>query len=313
MAATSRLCWVFLVYLGLGCADPEPSGPAAFAPVGDAPPVVRTTTYPLAWMAERIGGGAIQVELVVPADADPATWRPDDAALQALQGADLVVLNGAGFEALGAWASLPPSRLVDTAAGFRHRWLQNEHALQHSHGPNGHAHTGLAGHTWMDPVNARAQAEALRAGLVRRFPALAGPTEAGLAGLRVDLDALHRRLTTLFAAHPRLAIASAHPAYAYLARRYELGLVSLHLDPEGQPAPPLLADACTALRRAKASILLWETPPRPAVAATWEARCGVRSVVFSPLEHTPEAGDYLTLMNANVDRLEAALNLPALP
>ena len=42
--------------------------------------------------------------------------QPSDELLAAYQRADLIVLNGAGFAKWVAGASLPPSRVVDTAA-----------------------------------------------------------------------------------------------------------------------------------------------------------------------------------------------------
>ncbi|MCB9548196.1 MAG: zinc ABC transporter substrate-binding protein [Myxococcales bacterium] len=274
------------------------------------PPVLRVTTYPLAWMAEQLVGDAARVELVTPPTADAATWVPDTAALLALQQADLVVLNGAGFEGFTTWASLPPSRTVETAASFRHRWLRYADAVAHTHGPDDHVHQGLDGHTWLDPVNAIDQAEALHAALVRTQPALQARADAGLARLRADLDALHVGFQAVFAAHPRLVVVTSHPAWAYPARRYGFATIERVLDPEQQPSPAVLASTCQAARAQGAKLLLWEAPPRPPVAATFEARCGLQSFVWSPVEQPPAGGDYLAVSRATLAALAQALGPP---
>ncbi|MEZ4472554.1 MAG: metal ABC transporter substrate-binding protein [bacterium] len=294
--------WLLLALL-VGCAAPTSPGGRS------GPPVIVATSYPLLWMAQRLVGDAAELKLAPPPLADPAGWVPSTADLQALQAADLVVTNGAGFEGFTAWASLPPSRTVVTAAPFQHRWLRYEDAAVHTHGPDStaHAHTGLDGHTWLDPVNARAQAEALHAALVRHFPDLKARADAGLATLAADLDALHVGFQALFTTQSGLVVVASHPAWNYPARRYGFKVIAQTLDPEEQPAPGVLASTCQAARAQQARLLLWETPPRPAVAATFEARCGLRSVVWSPIEQAPAGGDYLAVSRATLAALVQAL------
>ena len=58
-----------------------------------------------------------------------------------------------------ARAPLPRSRVVDTTASLHDSLLRYEHAVTHSHGTEGsHSHEGIDGHTWLDPINAIADA-----------------------------------------------------------------------------------------------------------------------------------------------------------
>ena len=68
---------VFTVAL-LGCAREEPATDGALA-TRDAqrPLVVYVVSYPLRFMAERIGGPFVRVEFPLPAEVDPADWLPD--------------------------------------------------------------------------------------------------------------------------------------------------------------------------------------------------------------------------------------------
>ena len=43
---------------------------------GDGPLVVAVVNSPLAYLAGRIGGDAVEVILPIPRDVDPAFWRP---------------------------------------------------------------------------------------------------------------------------------------------------------------------------------------------------------------------------------------------
>jgi zinc transport system substrate-binding protein len=60
--------------------------------------VIYTTSYPLYHFASVIGGDALEVVFPAPPDVDPAYWKPGVDVLLAYQQADLILLNGAGFE-----------------------------------------------------------------------------------------------------------------------------------------------------------------------------------------------------------------------
>ena len=48
--------------------------------------------------AERIAGQLVEVRFLVPADLDPAFWQPASEDVTTMQAADLILLNGAGYE-----------------------------------------------------------------------------------------------------------------------------------------------------------------------------------------------------------------------
>jgi zinc transport system substrate-binding protein len=51
--------------------------------------------------------------------------------------------------------------------------------------------------------------------------------------------------------------------------------------------------------------MIWEGEPTPEIVARLE-ELGVESVVFEPCGNTPDSGDYLSVMQANVRNLEQA-------
>jgi zinc transport system substrate-binding protein len=292
-----RRRFAVLVLLAAACSE----APEATAPSRERP-LVLTTFYPTAYFVTRIGGSLVDVRCPLPADEDPVFWRPDEAAIRAYQDADLVVLNGAGFEKWAATAPLPSARTVETARPFRSEWITTKGAVTHSHGPKGaHSHEGLDGHTWLDPVNASAQAREIKDALRRRLPAGASEIDAGFASLARDLEALDGELRAL---GPVRCLAS-HPAYNYVARRYGWEVQSLDLDPEEVPSPAQAAAAAKIAAEKDLRVLLWEAEPLPPVRAPFDA-LGLASVVFSPCEQPPPEGDYLSAMRANVARLKAA-------
>ena len=72
-------------------------GTTLASPPAAAKIVVYTVNYPLAYFAERIGGGGVTVEFPAPEEIDPAFWKPAPEIIAAYQTADVILLNGAGF------------------------------------------------------------------------------------------------------------------------------------------------------------------------------------------------------------------------
>jgi zinc transport system substrate-binding protein len=273
-------------------------------------PVVYTTFYPTTYFTTRIAGDLVDVVCPVPPDEDAIFWKPDDATVARYQKADLIIVNGADFEKWVLATSLPEAKVVNTAKPFAAEFVKFEKAVTHSHGPAGeHAHEGIDGHTWLDPVNAKIQAGEIAKALSKLLPAHAATFEARRRALDADLDALDagfRKAAEKLAGAPLLA---SHPAYNYAAKRYGLNVKNLDLDPEEMPADETFATIKALLAEHPAKIVLWESFPSGEIAKRFAEELGLRSVEFSPCElMAPEAlaggQDYLTVMRRNLANLE---------
>jgi zinc transport system substrate-binding protein len=283
----------------------------AAAPTSSAQdkPVVYTTFYPTEYFTQRIGGDLVEVENPVPADADPIFWQPSREDLQAYQEADLVVVNGAGFEKWVEQATLPEDRVVDTAAPFANQLITYEDAITHSHGSVGeHSHEGLDGHTWLDPHHAKVQAAEIKDALAERLPAHAATFEHNYQDLAADLDALDEELSDYRESYGNQPFFASRPAYNYLARRYGWNVDNLDLDPEEMPDEETFAEIEARMAEHPAEYIVWEGEPTPEIAERFEQELGLKSVTFSPVEQLGEEErasglDYLEVMRDNLEAI----------
>jgi zinc transport system substrate-binding protein len=270
-------------------------------------PTVYAVNYPLQYFAQRIGGEEVLVVFPAPPDEDPAFWVPDADMVAAYQAADLILLNGAGYAKWTQQASLPPSKLVDTSAGFRDRYVTVEDAVTHAHGPGGeHAHGDTAFTTWLDPQLAIEQARAVRDAFAARWPDRQAGFTANFEALRADLQALDDDLASAWTDQPLIV---SHPVYQYLARRYDLDVVSLHWEPDEVPDDAAWRDLQEILARHPARHMIWEGEPHAESVRRLDV-LGVRSVVFAPCGNVPTAGNYLSTMRANLENLRALRSEP---
>ena len=271
-----------------------------------AQPTVYVVNYPLRYFAERIGGEQVKVVFPAPADEDPAFWKPDLSTIAAFQAADLIFINGAGYAKWLKTVSLPKSKMIDTSRHFKTDPIAVEDAAVHTHGPTGeHAHAGTAFTTWLDFRQAAQQAQAVMEGLRRLLPEHQDAFQQRYAELERDLLALDERLDAIVAPRRAQPLLASHPVYQYLARRHGLNLQSVLWEPEVMPDAEQWQALQAILQGHAAAWMLWEGDPLPASVQKLQT-LGVHSLVFDPCGNTPEQGDFLSVMQQNVARLQQA-------
>ena len=264
---------------------------------------VHAVNYPLQYFAQRIGGERVVAVFPAPTGVDPAIWSPAPETVAAYQGADLLLLNGAGYAQWVQRASLAPSRLVDTSKAFRSRYIPLEDTVTHGHGPTGeHSHEGFAFTTWLDPALAVEQARAVLQAFIEKQPEHEARFEEGFESLEADLLALDRSWADWAEAVGDAPLFFSHPVYQYFARRYGLNAISLHWEPDAQPDESQWRHLEELRRDHEARWMIWESEPIHASAEGLRS-LGIESVVFATCANAPDEGDYLTVMRRAVDTL----------
>jgi len=291
----------FLILLG-ACEEQLTSGPVQ----GDhaSKPQVLTSNYPLYYFASEIAGDVVDVQMP-DIDGDPAMWVPGASDFLQLQAADLIVINGAGYESWLAFTSLDIGRLLDTTEDIQDLLLPIANATLHQHGPEGeHSHQGTAFTTWLDPHIAVEQARAIERGLSALVPAQSKAFNSRLALLEKRLDELGRSFEQQFSNIKDQPLIFSHPVYQYLKKRYGLNARSVHWEPNTEPGVREWLDFQNLLREYPVKLMVWEAPPLPSVVERLQEQ-GIQSIVFEPAGNRLVTGDYFAVMNANLTRLSA--------
>lgn len=297
-----------VAWMAVACAEPERPGESAEAEAeiaGEKAPLdVYVVNYPLQYFAERIGGENVRVSLPVPANIDPAFWSPDVEVVAALQGADLVLLNGAGYEKWVDVVSLSASKLVDTSTSFADRYVTIEDAVTHTHGPGGeHSHGEIAFTTWLDPNLAIEQARAIKEAFSAARPASSDAFETAYETLKRDLVLLDQQLQMLTAGQGEVPLIASHPVYQYLTGAYHLNVRSVQLEPDEIPLESEWRGLQAILLEHPAHWMIWEREPLPETTARLKDM-GIQSVVYDPCANVPEEGDFLAVMRENLVNVE---------
>ena len=181
------------------------------------------TVPPQAYLAERIGGEAVEVHTLVGKGQDPHTFEPTPRQAAALAGASLFFTVDIPFEKRLAAKIAAGNRhllIVDSTRGMVR--LPTEEAHHETHAKEDHADNEADPHLWLAPDNLRIMAANMAAALSSVMPERKEALHKNLAALQSEISALNKRLTTTLAPHRGKTFYVFHPAFAYFAQAYGL-------------------------------------------------------------------------------------------
>ncbi|KWV32221.1 metal ABC transporter substrate-binding protein [Micromonospora rifamycinica] len=268
--------------------------------------------YPLQYVAERVGGGAVTVTNLAKPGAEPHDLELNPRQVGQVSDAELVFyLKGFQPAVDEAVAQNAADRALDVTTVVP---LRDAAAGGHDHeGEDGHAEEEDGGkdpHLWLDPTRLATVADKLAERLGAVDPDRAADYTTRARTLRGELDKLDAEYTAGLATCQRREIVVSHAAFGYLAERYRLEQIGLTgLTPDTEPAPQRLAEVAREAREHKATTIFFETLVSPKVAETIAAEVGAKTAVLDPIEglSTDGGGDYLSVMRANLTTLRTAL------
>ena len=282
---------------------------------------VSTSFYPIAYLAEAIGGNLVKVSTVTPSNVEPHDFELSGKETAELGKADLIAyvpgfqpsLDKAVKEVGSGPTVVDLSKPADLV---HHEGVEEEHEHghdEHGHDEHGHAEgeehgNGLDPHFWLDPQRMIAVAEAMEASFSKIDPANANDYKAGLDKLRTALTDLDTQYSTGLSTCQRTTFVTSHAAFGYMADRYRLTQASISgIDPETEPSPAELASIKSVVQSTGTTTIFTEELVSPTTAQAIAAETGAETNVLSPLESKPERGDYTDAMTTNLDRLKIAL------
>ncbi len=266
------------------------------APAISAAQGVFVSIPPQAFLVEWLAGNLVQVDVLLPPGASPATYEPTPKQMAALDSAQLYLQIGAPFEGpiLAKISELMPElRVVDCRAGVELEPI----------GGGGHDHGAglLDPHIWLDPQRMKIIASTTVEALEALLPDEAPGIEERLAALHRAIDDTDVRVADILAPFSGRTLLVFHPAYGYFTRHY--GLIQMAVEVDGKaPSARRLAAVVDELRHQPVSALFVQ-PQFSRSAAERVANALDCEVV----ELDPLAGDYLANLEIMADRIAGGM------
>jgi len=280
--------------------------------------LVVTALYPLAFLAEEIGGGRAQVVNLVPAGVEPHDWSPGSRDLVTISRAHLFIYNGAGLEGwvgdvLDAVAGDDGPLPVKASEGISLIRASGEETELGEVDGHGGDRPDVDPHVWVSPKSARIMADNILAAFLAVDPDGRAHYEARHATLAERLRELDERYARELAALPRRDIVVSHAAFGYLCRDYGLNQVAvMGLAPDAEPRAQDLLAVKRLVEERGVKAVFFEELVSDRLARVLARETGAEALPLNPLEGlTPEqqknGENYLTLMERNLEQLKQAL------
>lgn len=252
-------------------------------------------------MVEQVAGDRANVTTIVGPDADAHLYQPNTGDAVAVTQADLIIVNGMGFETWSADLIAnagTKAQVIVATHGITPLLVEGE----------------VDPHAWNSLTNGIIYINNIETALSAASPADADTFKANADAYRAELLALHDRALAEIAELPadKRVVVTAHDAFGYLADAYGLTFLAPQgIDTEAEPSARELAELITFLNDTGAGALFVENIANADLIDQISRETGIRisgriysdalSVRGSP------ATSYLAMFTHNLELLTATL------
>lgn len=266
-------------------------------------------------MVKNVGGDRVELATLVGPNGDAHVYEPTPAAAKAVSAADLVIVNGLGFE---GWMD----RLIKTSGykgptvvatkGIKAREMSQEEEEEHEHGAK-HEHK-IDPHAWQDLSNGLIYVDNITKGLSEVDPAGAPTYQANAAAYKTKLTDLDKWVKTEFAAIPeaKRRMITSHDALGYLGAAYGITILSsMGFSTESEASAGDIARLIKLIRQEKIPAVFIEnvTDPRLMQQVAKESGVTLGGELYSDALSKADgpAPTYIEMFKNNVAKVVAAM------
>ena len=261
-----------------------------------------TSFYPLYEFTKQVGKEKVDASILVPFGAEPHDWEPTVKDLQKLQQADLVVINGVGFENwVHDFESIESNAvIVDTSTDISIIKTLDDHDEHESVGDP---------HIWLNPVMVKKQVENIANALMEIDPSNKEYYNTNADSYIAKLDSLDKKIKEELSQCAKKDFIAFHSAFTYFADQYGLKQHTIleSNEPQAEPTATNLENIIKLAKNLEINVIFTEEAVDVRTSEVIAKEIGGRVLVLSPVEIGDENTDYIEKMEQNLLHLKEAL------
>ncbi len=279
----------------------------------DGKVTVVTSTYPLTFLVQRIGGDRVSVVQLVKPGVEAHDFEPAPSDIRTIANADVFFYNHPAFE---GWALAAATASGSGPGGGRGVTAVQTVILES--GDEGRGGQGIDGasfdpHVWLNPIAALEQGDKITAALVAADPDGSAEYVRNGEGLGAELRGLDDLIAAGLSNCALDTVVVSHLAFGHMAARYGFSQVGLAgLSPESESGPSHIASAIEQIGELGIRHILQEPIVDSRLAKTVADETGTDILLLHPLavrtaDEVRDGEDYVSIMKANAETLKIAL------
>ena len=219
--------------------------------------------------------------------------------MRMLEGADIVIVNGAGLEDFLDDALNSAKMVIDSSAGIDTHCTGHDHAEHHGHDHNQDAHI------WLSPTNAITMAQNICKELCAQYPQHKTLFRSNLAILIEQLEQLQAYGEESLSSLGTRELITFHDGFSYFADSFDMHILyAIEEEAGSETSAAQLIELIKLVSEHKLSAIFTEKNGSAASANIVAAETDV--AIFS-LDMGISNGDYFEVMYHNIDTVKEAL------
>ena len=290
--------------------------------------------YPVYDFTKKIGREKIEV-INLTQTGSAHGFEPSIEDMKKIVDADLLVINGGGFE---SWienvkTNNPNLDIVDMSHDVDLIESNAIHGDEHDHDDHteeahdhddhaeeahdhdkdddhaGHSHGKYDPHTWLSLDNAKEMLETIKEKLSEKNPENKGYYQANYDTIKEKIEAIDDKYEDLFEAHKGKSFVVPHKAFGYLAKDYDLEQIGVEgINSDTEPTLTRVGEIVDLMKEHKINTVFYEYGKSDKIAQTIAAELGGNVKPISTLEvigqgDVDKGNDYLSLMEMNLQNI----------
>ncbi|QKF67870.1 metal ion ABC transporter, periplasmic metal-binding protein [Arcobacter venerupis] len=199
-------------------------------------PELSVSILPQKYFVEKIVKDKYEINVMVKPGASPHTYEPKSSQMKSLVASKVYFYTGVSFEQ--AWLdkfkqNAQNTLFVDATNGIDKMQMVED---EHHHEEEGHDHSGLDPHVWLDPILVKTQAKNIYETMIKIDSSNADFYKKNYEEFLKELDVLNENIKIILNPYKEKPFMVFHPSWGYFAKRYNLEEISIEI--EGKEPKP---------------------------------------------------------------------------
>jgi len=247
--------------------------------------MISVSIAPQRYFVERIGGEYVDINVMVPAGADPHSFEPKPSQMKKISKSEIYFATGIDFEK--SWlerfsAANKKLRIVHTDSGINKLTIS-----ENTHHASVHNESEADPHVWLSPRLVLYQSEIIMKSLKSADPAHGDIYQRNFNSFRQEIIEMDNSFKKMFLEIKNKKFIVLHPSWGYFAKEY--GLEQIPIETEGkEPKPAELGEIIKIAISQKIKVVFVQPQFSPKAAKTISEAIGGSVIPLDPLSENWE-------------------------